>query len=391
MSPQPTARSAACLIHSFARRARFGLVCGVLAAFHPGVATAQSDAAPRDVTLAMPAQQFLAAVRANFAAWDLNHDGQLTREEIELDMQNPRIGGDAAAALAALKLGATHSNHLQDTRNYTLTDIDAMEQSLQAGQKLAPNFVGYFTASRKKLKEVPRQLFSDGIPHLTAMRQDWTSDCYFMSATGALAEADPQAIVRLVGSNSDGSFTVSFPGKPAVRLPAPTETEIATYSNAKDGVWLSLLEKAFAIFRIKAEPAQASTKEPLDSVGFRTGSSNVMELLTGHASKFVRFPGANGQPADARFVQQIRAELQTALHEHRVVESQKAAHDYAVVAYDAATDTVTLHNPYDRGGFETWPDGGKGARTDDGFFTLSTAQWVSYFVNVRFELAGRVS
>jgi Calpain family cysteine protease len=391
MSSRPTARSVVCSSRSFVRYARFGLVCGALAAFHPGLAAAQSDSPPAAVTLAMPAQQFLAAVRANFAAWDLDHDGRLSREEIELDMQNPRIGGDAAAALAALKLGATHSNHLQDTRSYALTDFDAMEQSLQAGQKLAPNFVGYFTAGRKKLKEVPRQLFADGIPHLAAMRQDWTSDCYFMSATGALAEADPQAIVRLVASNSDGTFTVSFPGKTAVRLPAPTETEIATYSNAKDGLWLSLLEKAFAVLRIKAEPAQASTREPLDSVGFRTGSSNVMELLTGHASKFVRFPAPNGQPADARLVQQIRGELQTALREHRVVESQKAAHDYAVVAYDPAADTVTLHNPYDRGGFETWPDGGKGARTDDGFFTLPTAQWVSYFVNVRFELGGRVS
>jgi hypothetical protein len=133
----------------------------------------------------------------------------------------------------------------------------------------------------------------------------------------------------------------------------------------------------------------------MDSVGFRTGSTNVMELLTGHASKVIEFPAKRHHPADERFVQQVRSELQAAFREHRVIESQKLGHgsnhDYAVIAYDPASDLVTLHNPYGRGGFETWPDGGKGARTDEGFFTLTTAQWVNYFAYMRFELGGRVS
>src|SRR5215831_15520304 len=81
----------------------------------PPVAT---PTAPRAATLRPVAQQFLATVRANFAQWDLNHDGRLTREEIELDMQNPRFTGDAAAALASLKIGATKSNHLPETRSF---------------------------------------------------------------------------------------------------------------------------------------------------------------------------------------------------------------------------------------------------------------------------------
>jgi hypothetical protein len=57
-------------------------------------------------------------------------------------------------------------------------------------------------------------------------------------------------------------------------------------------------------------------------------------------------------------------------------------------AFGPASDLVTLHNPYWRGGFETWPDGGKRARTDEGFFTLTTAQWVNCLAYMRF---GRVS
>jgi hypothetical protein len=70
------------------------------------------------VALPPVAQKFFAAVRANFAQWDLNHDGRLTREEIELDMQDARITGEAAAALAALKIGATKFDKLDETRDF---------------------------------------------------------------------------------------------------------------------------------------------------------------------------------------------------------------------------------------------------------------------------------
>jgi hypothetical protein len=391
MTNQTTSKNS--FAHSFARRrAGLGLVCCVLVAFFPAMSSAQSESPPRVVTLPAPAQQFFAAVRANFATWDLNHDGRLTREEIELDMQNARITGDAAAALAALKLGATHSNHLPDTRTYALPDIDAMEQELQAGRKLDPNFVNFFVTGLKKLKEVPRQLFSEGIPRLTAIRQDWTSDCYFLSTLGAMAQVDPQAIARLIMSNRDGTFTVTFPGKPALRIPAPTDAELATYSNARDGVWLSVLEKAYAIIRIKAEPAQASTGEPLDSVGFRTGNpAAVQELMTGRPSKTIKLPADSHRPADDRLLQDIRSGLQSAFREHRAVVLGNSHHDYTIVTYDATSDMITIHNPYGRGGFETWADGGKGARTDEGFFTMSTAQLVNYFNYLSFALGGHAS
>ena len=97
------------------------LAFGAVVALAPAIAAAQSApapqaAAPQAAAPSPVAQKFLATVRANFRQWDLNHDGVLTREEIEIDMQNPRIVGEAAAALAALKLGSTKSNHLADTR-----------------------------------------------------------------------------------------------------------------------------------------------------------------------------------------------------------------------------------------------------------------------------------
>jgi hypothetical protein len=371
------------------RRLRLGaaLLLAMLAV--PATVVAQSApaqiAAPQPAALSPVAQKFLSLVRANFNQWDLNHDGVLMREEIEIVMQNPRIVGEAAAALAALKIGATKSNHLADTRTFTLADIDAIERQLLDRQKLDTNFIRFFAGALKKLEEQPRQLFAEGLPRMSAIRQDFTTDCYFLSAVGAVAQLNPQAIVRLVVPNRDGSFTVTFPGRPAMRIPAPTETEIATYTISKDGLWLSVLQKAYGIIRIQAEPQQASTRQPLDSVGFRTGPTRVMELFTGHASRGISFPAATHKPLDERLIVQTRAAIGAALRDRRAVTVSSEHHAYAVVAYDAQNDLVTVHNPYDRGGVEKWIEGPKVERNSEGFFVLPTARLVGAFHYLRFE------
>ncbi len=340
---------------------------------------------PHVAPLPPPEQHFLAAVRTNFARWDRDHDGVLTREEIEIDMQDPRIVGDAAAALAALKLGSTKYNHLDETRTFTLANVDAMERELSQGRRLTPNFVNFYVTGLKKLGEQPRDLFVEGIPRISAMRQDFTTDCYFLSAAGALAQVNPQALVRLIARNKDGSFTVSFPGQPPVRVPAPTDSEIATYTISRDGIWLNVLQRAYAILRIQHEPNQPATREPLNSVGFRFGSTRVMELLNGHASRMIALPAQTHKPLDDHMIAQTRAEIQNALRDRRAVTASSSHHAYAIVAYDAVHDLITMHNPYDRGGAEAWIQGEKVQRTAEGFFVIPTAQLVANFHNVRVE------
>jgi len=350
-------------------------------------ATATQEAT-RPVALPPTAQKFLAVVRANFAKWDLNHDGRLTREEIEIDMQDARITGEAAAALAALKIGATRFDKLSETRDFTAADIDEMERTLREGRKLDANFVGYFYIGFRKLEETPRELFAQGVPHLTAMRQYFTSDCYFLSAVGAVAETNPTALVRLITPDR-GAYVVRFPGQPAVRVSAPTDAEIATYTAAKDGIWLSVLQKAYGFVRIRMEPKEARTQQPLDSVGFRLGSTNVMELFTGHSSRAIRLGGESDKGATGPMVTQVRLALRTALRDRRAVTASMNHHAYAITAYNPAADLVTIHNPYNSGGFETLPEGNKVRRSDDGFFTLSMAQFAQSFYYLRVEQGGR--
>jgi hypothetical protein len=370
-------------------------VAGLILAFTAFLGSLTPNAAAQSPAATNPvpplAQQFFAALRKNFNAWDINRDGRLTREEIEIDMQKPRITGDAAAALAALKLSATKVNQLPATRTYTLADIDELEMRFVQGvaDKADKRFIRDFNRGLLKLQEMPRDVFADRLPHLTSIHQDSTTDCYFLSAVGALVQARPQAIRNLIAANPDGSYTVFYPGKPAVRVPAPTDAEIAAYSQAKDGIWLNLLERAYAILRIKAEPLIPFTREPMDSIGFRTGSSGVMELVTGHHSKVVTLTADNHRPVDATLLQQLRSVMMMALRERRIMETQKASHDFAVTGFDPASDLVTLHNPYDSGGFEGLPDGTKIERNPHGFFQISTAQFAEYFKYLRVEATTR--
>jgi hypothetical protein len=342
-----------------------------------------------NVALPPVAQRFFAAVRANFAQWDLNHDGRLTREEIEIDMQDARIKGEAAAALAALKIGATKFDKLDETRDFSVADIDEMERTMREGRKLDANFIGYFNVGLRKLDETPRELFAQGQPHMTAMRQYFTSDCYFLSAVGAIAETNPTVLVKLITTEGAGTYVVRFPGQPAVRVSAPTDSEIATYTAAKDGVWLSVLQKAYANVRIRTEPKEAKTRQPLDSVGFRLGSTSVMELLTGNPSRAIRLGAESDKGATGPMVSQLRSTLTAAFRDRRAVTASMSHHAYAITAYDPAADLVTIHNPYNSAGFETLPEGNKVRRSDDGFFTISTAQFASSFYYLRVQQGGR--
>jgi hypothetical protein len=333
------------------------------------------------------ALNFLTVVRSNFAAWDTSHKGRLTLIEIEADMQNPEIKGEAAAALAALMWGAKPSKAEPEPRSYALADFDAMEKTLTDGQKLDRNYVGTFAQGVRKIAAERRQLFADKEPHLDAIRQQKDSDCYFNSAVGSVANERPQLIVKMIHENRDGSFTVTFPAHAAERIPAPTDAEIAAYTDSSDGLWFNVLEKAYGEIR-KMKP-ESVTNEPLDAAALHGGNtSEIIRLLTGHNTKSIAFPIKTGRPADDKLFNQVRSEISAALDSHMAVTTGKFTHAYAVVAYDAATDTLKIHNPYDSAGREKMPDGEEGeVRDEKGFFTMTTAKFIENFNNVSIEEA----
>ena len=355
------------------RRLRFlaGSVVIAFACYGPARADGLSD----------DAKTFLSVVRTNFAAWDTSHKGRLTFAEIEMAMQNPAYTGDAGAALAALMWAAKPNKANPEPRSYTLADFDAIEKTLADGEKPDHNYVKTFTGGQKKIAKENRDLFADKIPHIDAIRQTKDVDCYFHSAVGAIANEKPELIVKLIHKNADASFTVTFPRHAPEKLPAPTDAEIAAYTNSSDGIWFNLLEKAYG----KIRKIDHVTDEPINAAALHGGgTSEIIKLMTAHATKNIKFP-ADGQSADKKFLNQVRDEVAAAFDAHLAVTTGKSHHAYAVISFDRATDMFTLHNPWDSKGREKFDDGETEPRDEKGFFSLTTAEFVEHFKNIVIE------
>ena len=357
---------------------------------------------------------FLEVVRANFPAWDQNHDGTIDRKEIEVAAQDAKYTGDAAAALAVLKIDADAKIAAKKDLGLShLSDIDTIQSKSDSGEKIDSDFGKIFARCQYKLKTVPRQLYIDALPHLSMIHQGSTLDCYFLASLGGLLETNPRVIVDMIQQNPDGTYNVIFPGKPPLKISAPTETELAAYTHSNDGFWLNIIEKAFGEIRHIAP--QNYTAEPLDAVALNRGScGEVIRLLTGNSTTRLDFhktpevissqndtdlksgTPANASdssknvsaaypPADEEMLGQTRALLKATFAAHKIATASKNRHAYTIVAYDIGHDLVTVHNPYGTSGIVKWPDGTKGPRMQNGYYICSIPDFVRYYRSISVE------
>jgi hypothetical protein len=337
---------------------------------------------------------FLEVVRANFKAWDLNGDGVLDRREIELAAQDPAYKGDAAAALAVLKIDADFKTRVKKELELShLTDLDAIQTKAEHGEKLSANFGRMFDIAVKKLETEPRQLYIESLPHLSTIHQGSTQDCYFLATIGGLLETNPRAIIDMIQPQPDNTFNIVFPGRPAVNVPTPTEAELAAYAFANDGYWLNLIEKGYG--KIRHLRPEDYTAEPLDSMALIGGNClEIIHLLTGHPALRIDFPTSTQinmkdspfasikvqcPPPDPALLEKTRAVLKETFAKHKIATASKLRHAYTITAYDIGKDRVILHNPYGINGFEHWADGTKGPRMTNGYFICSVTDFVRYY------------
>lgn len=206
-------------------------------------------------------------IRRNFSRLDKNADGFISRTEANKAMSDPGFTGADASAIAGLhqfldKLEELSNDEFGDENDgLTLSDLAAYENgTLQ--KKLQGDLRGVegtYAYGTQKIAGAKRELFPNGVPSLGALRQGAIGDCYFLAAMGALIAREPAALVRMIKENKQGkkvvSYTVSFPGKlGAVTVPPPTDGEIARYSTSgSDGLWLVVMEKAYAVARSREE------------------------------------------------------------------------------------------------------------------------------------------
>jgi Calpain family cysteine protease len=119
-----------------------------------------------------------------------------------------------------------------------------------------------------------------------AVRQGRLGDCFFESAVAAVAKSHPEEIAHAIKQNSNGTYTVTFPGASSepVTVTAPTESELGAFGHgSKYGVWAAVLEKAFATYTEKTNRHNCTApQEAIDDGGT---VQSAIEILTGHDSK----------------------------------------------------------------------------------------------------------
>ncbi|HEY9788906.1 MAG TPA: C2 family cysteine protease [Candidatus Obscuribacterales bacterium] len=324
-----------------------------------------------------------------FEILDQNKDHELSRKELDAAVNKPDLENDLAQAVSALKafyddicelydeplLEATDNMSANDLR--VLVDLirnaedhiakgsDEGADDMKPSEAESTNF-----ALAKGAVQVMRraaaihnhgryELFESKDAPLAsitpaAIRQGHTGNCYFLAAVCSMAATSPQAILKMIHENDDGSCTVTFHGltDEPITVERPTVVELAVFARpTRYGIWPAVLEKAYGIYLQSTDFKPATVAA--DNYHHQEPMSEVFRMLTGQTGKPHRLSG---------FTDDILADgLSKAFEEKRLVvlasqtHAQKkytdhsklpTRHAYGVTAWDAETRTATVCNPW---------------------------------------------
>jgi hypothetical protein len=340
---------------------------------------------------------FASQILAYFDAWDANHDGVLTEQEVDTCVANPQIEGETAAALGALKMSMK--------KGIDAISRTELEGHLNGKGQGDMNYEKLYAGCLVRLRRAREAVFTNGMPHLDKVTQGHIGDCFFLAPLGCAVSRYPERVRQMITPNPDGTFNVKFgKGKP-VTVNAPTDTELAILSSSGgDGMWVPLLEKAFATAKNETRNPNKQAEIATDIIANGGATKATIEMLTGSDTKSLRIRNSKrkGQVPSAdeqeKVIGELRLLLPRLLQDKRLIcagtpenvttPGINGRHAYAVVAFDVATDTLTLWNPH---GQNFRPKGRAGLEggyaTQDGVFRLPLADFVQIFGGMSYEAA----
>jgi hypothetical protein len=381
-------------------------------------ALAQTATKPETLPFATVAAQ-------SFDAWDADHNGILSPEEIDHLSVDPHIKGERAAALAAMKLVVRsakitppvltrdfvehHSKDpagdpvpdstKKDDPKLSKPDPDAGKPAPPAARP-PPSLERRYQTALRRIRSAKPDLFADGSPDINHCHQGPLGDCFFVAGVGAYVHRDPEAIKKMIRENhtesGDTTYTVTFGSGDPVTIPALTDTEFAlTSTTGGEGVWLQVLEKAYGSTRNKSKPESKQTEEASDAIARGGSLGTTLRVFTGHAIDRTKLRSAADK--DSGLVDKVKNSISKAVKDKRLAGASTGSttplppgingkHAYAILGYDESAGLIELWNPH---GNTFHPKGDPGLEhgyeTKAGVFKVPTSEFVKIFESLVIE------
>jgi hypothetical protein len=216
-----------------------------------------------------------------------------------------------------------------------------------------------------------------GLVSPAAVVQGQYGDCFFEAALASLARSadGQQKIQNMIVAEGNGSFVVTFPGQPNSPITV-TASDLGDYSTTSTTQWANILETALLkLDDAKPDPGPGQGINDCQSGNVKS-LSDALQLLTGQK------PGVDAvSPSYSSYEywyeQQVEQTLEKGLpiitSSDPVPDDQgvadktyhpyepkpgsswpiEGAHAFSILAYDPATQIITLRNPWgsdDQGG-----------------------------------------
>jgi hypothetical protein len=326
---------------------------------------------------------FATTLEGLFTLLDRDRDGKIEKSELRIAVHNPRLKGDQAAALVALLT-------LMDSKDGEAYEDGITKKQLQelregkAPGKLGQNTAAYFVYFKNKLQGQSDQVFV-GNPDPRQLEQGQYGTCYFLAALVAKAQQDPEGLKKMIQDNRNGTYTVTFPGHDPIVVEGPTDSEkLFGASSGGNGMWATLLEKAYAQLRAggKWDP-NSDPMEDVEGGSLRTGMKAVTGRSTDVDELLFTFESTTREKIKKALAagKMVTCSTSISIFSKEVVPDR---HVYTVIGYDAASDKVKIRNPWGSGE----PNDASGKPKDgvnDGIFEMTITEFDSVFEDICYE------
>lgn len=345
-------------------------------------------------------ERFLTVLEKNFAVWDADHDGVLAAAEINVLVESAQVRGEDAAAVAALKRASRFRKVTLPT--FTLENLQQLAKA-QPVEKGMPDFPAMFAGSLKRIAHSKRELFAAEGPRIETIRQGRMGNCFSLAPLAALAHERPDYIREQMIRPLDGGCYLVKLGNREVKVPAPTDAEIALTSENEDGsVWVNVYEKAAGIAHNDQKPADKREATGLDALNRGGSAGTQLAFITGRDMFRVSCTFAKKknlpQAEYDQHMAELRAALTAATNDKRLmtcgtlnttIPGITPNHAYAILSYDAAADTIRVWNPHgDTREVKGEPGPESGYPIKDGIFELPLTVFVKEFSGTAYEIVG---